>query len=170
MPRKIAMKKAGKIEKTDEEKAMSTPGFTSRISISILSFFSLVVFLVVWLFFFAGSFTIFQNIAVAIAAFVVFVAVMAAAWVSWGIRYAQKYGDGKCCEKTTGWDGNKKSVSCSGVKFHAASGCIYGLGFLGALFYYITTAPSFGAALLGVIKALLWPAFLVFGLLKSVGA
>ena len=39
-----------------------------------------------------------------------------------------------------------------------------------ALIYYVTTAPDFGTALLGVIKALLWPAFLVYGLLFFIGA
>ncbi|HEV8360971.1 MAG TPA: hypothetical protein VGR28_11005 [Candidatus Thermoplasmatota archaeon] len=49
-------------------------------------------------------------------------------------------------------------------------GAIYGLGFFGALVYYIQTATSFGDGLLGVIKALLWPGFLVYGLLRHVGA
>ncbi|HUR63562.1 MAG TPA: hypothetical protein VM241_03680 [Candidatus Thermoplasmatota archaeon] len=50
------------------------------------------------------------------------------------------------------------------------SGAIYGLGFLGALVYYLKVAPTFWAGVLGILKALAWPAFLVYGLLKSVGA
>ncbi len=53
--------------------------------------------------------------------------------------------------------------SCSG-------GCTYGLGFLGAVIYYISTATSFWMGFLGVLKALVWPAFLIFELLKFVGA
>jgi hypothetical protein len=49
-------------------------------------------------------------------------------------------------------------------------GAIYGLGFLGALVYYIQTATGFGDGLLGVIKALLWPGFLVYNLLQHVHA
>jgi hypothetical protein len=48
-------------------------------------------------------------------------------------------------------------------------GAIYGLGFLGALVYYITTAPSLLDAIIGILKALLWPAFLVYELMKFLG-
>ena len=46
----------------------------------------------------------------------------------------------------------------------------YGLGFLGALVYYIQTATDFAAGLLGVVKAIFWPGFLVYGLLQHVHA
>lgn len=49
-------------------------------------------------------------------------------------------------------------------------GCGYGLGFLGAAIYYISTANSFWMGVLGILKALVWPAFLVYELLKLVGA
>lgn len=55
--------------------------------------------------------------------------------------------------------------SCKG-----AMGCGYGLGFIGAAVYYISTATGFWMGVLGVIKALVWPAFLVFEVLKYVGA
>jgi hypothetical protein len=41
----------------------------------------------------------------------------------------------------------------------------YGLGFIGALVYYIRTAATFGAGVLGFLKALVWPAFLVYKLM-----
>jgi hypothetical protein len=158
-------------KKTEGEKAMNVPGFSKNIAVSVMSFFSLIAFLILWLFLFAGSFSIYQNIAVVIAAIIVFVAVMAASWISWGIRYEQKYGKGKEAR----WDG--KAASCCnhgfagmGMKCHGTSGCIYGLGFLGSLIYYVSTATDFWSALFGVIKALLWPAFLTFGVLKFIGA
>ncbi len=46
------------------------------------------------------------------------------------------------------------------------SGAAYLLGFIGAAIYYIQHAVTFGAALLGLLKALVWPAFLVYGLLE----
>ncbi|MFO8070932.1 MAG: hypothetical protein R6V85_03560 [Polyangia bacterium] len=52
---------------------------------------------------------------------------------------------------------------------HAQSGAIYGLGLIGALVYYLTTATSFWTGVIGVLKALVWPAFLVYELLKSSG-
>ena len=47
-----------------------------------------------------------------------------------------------------------------------SGGAIYGLGFLGALVYYLTTAPSLLDGIIGIFKAILWPAFLVFELMK----
>ena len=49
-------------------------------------------------------------------------------------------------------------------------GGIYGLGFLGAAIYYISTASGFWIGVWGVIKAILWPAFLVFEALTALGA
>lgn len=48
-------------------------------------------------------------------------------------------------------------------------GAIYGLGFLGALVYYISTATTFWMGVVGVLKAIVWPAFLVFGAMKFFG-
>jgi len=53
---------------------------------------------------------------------------------------------------------------------NGTSGAIYGLGFIGALIYYISTATSFWGGVIGVLKALVWPAFLVYELLKFLGA
>lgn len=47
---------------------------------------------------------------------------------------------------------------------------IYGLGLIGALFYYLSTASSFWIGVLGVIKAILWPAFLVYAAMNKLGA
>ena len=47
----------------------------------------------------------------------------------------------------------------------ACGGGIYGLGFIGAVIYYIQTATSFWGGVLGVLKAIVWPAFLVYKLL-----
>jgi hypothetical protein len=45
-------------------------------------------------------------------------------------------------------------------------GAVYGLGLIGALVYYITVAHGFWAVILGILKALVWPAFVVYQLLK----
>jgi hypothetical protein len=50
-----------------------------------------------------------------------------------------------------------------------ASGGIYGLAFIGAAVYFIGQASTFWLGVLGFLKALVWPAFLVWGLLKHVG-
>ena len=50
-----------------------------------------------------------------------------------------------------------------------SGGAFYGLGFIGALIYYISTATGFWMGVLGVLKALIWPLFLVFELMKFLG-
>lgn len=47
----------------------------------------------------------------------------------------------------------------------SAGGGIYGLGFLGALVYYLQNAIGFWNGVLGVLKAIVWPAFVVYKLL-----
>jgi hypothetical protein len=54
-----------------------------------------------------------------------------------------------------------KSCRCCGC-----GNAVYGLGFIGAAVYYISNAATFWAGVLGFLKALVWPAFLVFELLK----
>ena len=50
-------------------------------------------------------------------------------------------------------------------KRHGTAGGIYGLAFIGALIYYIQHATSFAEGLLGFLKALVWPAMLIYKLL-----
>lgn len=45
------------------------------------------------------------------------------------------------------------------------SDSLYGLGFIGALVFYIQHATSFLTALIGIGKSLLWPAFVIYDLL-----
>jgi len=51
-------------------------------------------------------------------------------------------------------------------KGHGASGGVYCLAFIGAAVYYIQHAETFWLGVWGFIKALLWPAFLVYKLLE----
>ena len=48
-------------------------------------------------------------------------------------------------------------------------GGIYGLAFLGAAVYYIQNAETFWMGALGVLKALVWPAILIYKLLGFLG-
>lgn len=56
------------------------------------------------------------------------------------------------------------------VQAQGPSGAIYGLGLIGAAIYYIGAATSFWLGVLGFLKALVWPVFMVYELLKYVGA
>lgn len=43
---------------------------------------------------------------------------------------------------------------------------VYGMGLIGALFYFISNAHTFGDGVIGFLKAIVWPAFVVFKLLE----
>ena len=47
---------------------------------------------------------------------------------------------------------------------------VYCLGLIGSLVYYVGQADGFWNIILAVLKAIVWPAFLVYELLKSLGA
>lgn len=49
-------------------------------------------------------------------------------------------------------------------------GALYGLGFIGSAIYYVSTAAGFWMGVIGILKSLVWPAFLVFELFKFLGA
>ncbi len=54
----------------------------------------------------------------------------------------------------------------SKVHTSGPAGAVYGLGFIGAAVYYIGHAATFWAGVLGFLKAIVWPAFLVYQALK----
>jgi hypothetical protein len=53
------------------------------------------------------------------------------------------------------------------VQENPQSGAIYGLGFIGAAIFFISQATSFWMGVLGVLKAIVWPAFLVYEAFKA---
>lgn len=62
-----------------------------------------------------------------------------------------------------------EDVCCGHKKFphHGkAGGGIYGLAFIGALIYFLQNAETFWMGVLGVLKAMVWPAILVYEILK----
>jgi len=61
-----------------------------------------------------------------------------------------------------GINNNKKYMSKCNA---AGGGGAYFLGFLGAAVYYVQLADSFWPGVVGVLKAIVWPAFLVYHLL-----
>jgi hypothetical protein len=63
----------------------------------------------------------------------------------------------------------KNKVSCSSMKTPCGN-AIYFFGFVGSAIYYVSTATGFWMGVLGILKSFVWPAFLVFELLKYLGA
>jgi len=53
---------------------------------------------------------------------------------------------------------------------NASAGGVYGLAFIGSAIYFIGKAGTFWLGVLGFLKALVWPAFLVYKLLEFIRA
>ncbi len=51
----------------------------------------------------------------------------------------------------------------------STSEAVYGLGLIGAAVYFISHATTFWVGVLGFLKALVWPAVLVYKLLEILG-
>jgi hypothetical protein len=66
----------------------------------------------------------------------------------------------------------KIPVCCRG-KHHGAhgagGGAVYGIGLIGALVYFLQNAANFQEGVFGVLKAIVWPALLVYQALKGLG-
>jgi hypothetical protein len=60
------------------------------------------------------------------------------------------------------WQACQGGTGCGG-------GAVYGLGFIGAFVRFWQVADGFGEHLVGVLKAFVWPAFLVYDALKALG-
>lgn len=54
--------------------------------------------------------------------------------------------------------------SCQGM-----SGGVYGLAFIGAAVYFIQQANGFWPGVLGFLKAIVWPALLIYKLFSQMG-
>jgi hypothetical protein len=52
------------------------------------------------------------------------------------------------------------------IRQSGASEAVYGLGLIGAMVYYLSHATTFLLGVLGFFKAIVWPAMLVYEVLK----
>ncbi len=50
----------------------------------------------------------------------------------------------------------------------SAGDAVYGLGVIGAAVWYISTAATFWMGVVGLLKAIVWPAFLVYEAFKFI--
>ncbi len=63
----------------------------------------------------------------------------------------------------------KKNIGSKNINIRTA-GPLYFLGILGAAVYYVSSATDFWMGVLGLLKALVWPAFLVYAALNGLSA
>ena len=68
------------------EHMVGPEGMGWRVGVSIFSFFAAIIAVIVWLFFYAGGYNVYQNLAIIVVIFLAFVAVMSAIWASWGLK------------------------------------------------------------------------------------
>ena len=52
------------------------------------------------------------------------------------------------------------------AKYNHGGNAVYSLGLIGAVVYYVSTAGGFWVGVLGVFKAIVWPAFVVYEIMK----
>lgn len=67
----------------------TTEGMGWRVSVSIVTFFGSMIAVILWLFFFAGDFNVYQNMALVVVILLAFVALMGATWAPWGMRQSR---------------------------------------------------------------------------------
>ena len=68
---------------------------------------------------------------------------------------------------TTETNSTKQAQQKTKVIYKGASSApVYGLGLIGAWVYYLSHATTFWMGVLGILKGIVWPAMLVYELLK----
>ncbi len=65
---------------------------------------------------------------------------------------------------------SEKSGSSRSGRRAGGGSAVYGLGLIGALVYYIQHGHGFWGVVLGILKAIVWPAFLVYDALKHLAS
>ena len=79
-----------------------SPGMAPYVAVSIMAALGWLVFIVIWLFFWAGGLNIFQNLAVFLASILVLAAVLAPMWAYWGMKHGYKDRRGRYARRD--WD------------------------------------------------------------------
>ncbi|HEX7575501.1 MAG TPA: hypothetical protein VF360_03915 [Candidatus Methanoperedens sp.] len=66
------------------------PGLAPRVVVSIIVSFGVLIFAIIYVAFFAISFSLFQKIAVIVVALLATTAILGAMWASWGIKFGKE--------------------------------------------------------------------------------
>jgi hypothetical protein len=78
----------------------------------------------------------------------------------------------ECCDKDECCCDKKKFPMFSRGRHHGGhggGGAVYGIGLIGALIYFLQHATTLGDGVFGVLKAIVWPALLVYKALTGFG-
>lgn len=74
----------------ENENLETPPGLAPRVVVSIIVFFGLLIFAIIYVAFFASAFSLFQQIAIILVALLVATAILGVMWASWGIKFGKK--------------------------------------------------------------------------------
>ncbi len=81
----------------NQNENQETPtGLAPRVVVSIIVLFGLLIFAIIYVAFFASTFSLFQKIAVILVAILVATAILGAMWASWGIKYDRDWKEKGC--------------------------------------------------------------------------
>jgi len=69
------------------------PGLASRVAVSIVVGVAWLVFLIIFLAFYADRFSVYQNLAIFLVSVLVVGAILGPMWVYWGIKIAPRYAE-----------------------------------------------------------------------------
>lgn len=75
----------------ERKEMMKMAGFTSRITVSIVVPFALLIFWIFWFFFLAEDFNVYQNIAIFIVSLLAVGGILGGTWASWGMKHGKKF-------------------------------------------------------------------------------
>lgn len=71
------------------------PGLAPRVAVTIVAILGWLVFVILWLFFWAGNYNGYQNLAIFLVSVLVLAAILAPMWVFWGMEQGYKYRMGR---------------------------------------------------------------------------
>ena len=94
--------------KKKEIEMWKTKGFKWRIYLSTAVAFLLVIFLIIWFWYYAEPYDVYQNIAILIVSLLIAGGLMGAAWAPWGIKHQHEFEHPKDVEEESETDKKDK--------------------------------------------------------------
>ena len=82
---------------SEEKEMFNKSGFKWRIILSIVLPFIAIIFLIIWFWYYAQPYSVWQNIAVILVTLLIIGGILGSLWARWGIKYSHKFD--KKCEK-----------------------------------------------------------------------
>ncbi len=129
-------------------------GLAWRVSLSIVASIGWLIFLIVWLFFYAAHYNGYQNVAIILASVLVLGFIVGVPWLIWGRRYMKD------------WD--REQMNLPGLRWRLwASGIIFVAILIGLIYWFYVYAGQFSVyqniavfiialLLMGGIVAAMW--------------